>query len=62
MTIRYLKNFKKRLTRVLYKELRKRKDDFIPGMEYVKKWNYLVDETVPYRKVNHEGKPVLEEQ
>lgn len=43
-------------------ELRTRKDEFRPGMEYVKQWNYLVDETetVPYRKVNYEGKPIVE--
>lgn len=46
----------------LKKELVKRKDEFLPGMEYVKKWNYLVDETetVPYIKVNYEGKPIVE--
>ncbi len=43
-------------------ELIKRKDEFRPGMEYIKKWNYLVDETetVPYVKVNFEGKAILE--
>jgi arylsulfatase A-like enzyme len=43
-------------------ELLKRNDEFRPGMEYVKKWNYLVDETetVPYIKFNYEGKPILE--
>lgn len=51
-----------RLNNYLNKELKKRKDDFLPGMEYVKKWNYMVDETetVPYRKVNYEGKPIME--
>ncbi|MEJ7739867.1 MAG: sulfatase [Chitinophagaceae bacterium] len=46
----------------LAKKLRERKDDFRPGMEYVKKWNYVVDEneTVPYNKINFEGKPIVE--
>lgn len=46
----------------LNKMLRERKDDFRPGMEYVKKWNYVVDETetVPYVKMNYEGKAVVE--
>jgi arylsulfatase A-like enzyme len=52
----------KSLDKRLNKELKKRKDQFLPGMEYIKKWNYLVDETetVPYRKVNYEGKPIIE--
>lgn len=46
----------------LNKLLKERKDDFLPGMEYVKKWNYVVDETetVPYVKMNYEGKPIVE--
>lgn len=46
----------------LNKLLRERKDDFRPGMEYVKKWNYRVDETetVPYIKMNYEGKAIVE--
>jgi arylsulfatase A-like enzyme len=46
----------------LKKELKKRNDEFLPGMAYVKKWNYVVDatETVPYTKVNYEGKPIIE--
>ncbi len=56
------KNIQKDLDKALNKELRKRKDDFQGGMTYVKKWNYLVDETetVPYIKVNYEGKPIIE--
>ena len=56
------KNIQKDLDKALNKELRKRKDDFQEGMTYVKKWNYLVDETgtVPYIKVNYEGKPIIE--
>ncbi len=46
----------------LNKMLRERKDEFRPGMEYVKKWNYVVDEneTVPYLKMNYEGKEIIE--
>ncbi len=46
----------------LLKLLRERKDDFRPGMDYVKKWNYVVDETetVPYITINYEGKPIIE--
>lgn len=46
----------------LTKLLRDRKDNFRPGMEYVKKWNYVVDETetVPYVKMNYEGKAIVE--
>lgn len=31
-------------------------------MEYVKKWNYTVDETetVPYANINYEGKAINE--
>jgi len=49
----------KRLTKVL----RARKDKFLPGLEYVKKWGYVIDETetVPYNKINYEGKPIVEE-
>lgn len=48
----------KRLTRVL----RERNDKFRPGLEYVKQWNYVIDktETVPYNKMNYEGKPIVE--
>jgi arylsulfatase A-like enzyme len=48
----------KRLTAVL----KKRKDDFRPGLEYVKQWGYVIDdtETVPYNKINYEGKPIVE--
>jgi hypothetical protein len=46
----------------LNKLLRERKDDFRPGMEYVKKWKYLVDETetIPYKNINYQGKPIVE--
>lgn len=52
----------RRLDNDLKKELKRRKDEFLPGMEYVKRWNYVVDatETVPYVKINYEGKPIVE--
>jgi hypothetical protein len=42
--------------------LQKLNDKFLPGMDYVKKWKYVVDETetVPYRKINFQGLPVIE--
>ncbi|PWJ56705.1 arylsulfatase A-like enzyme [Dyadobacter jejuensis] len=51
-----------RLEKGLQQELKKRKDEFLPGMDYIKKWNYVVDEseTVPYRTMNYEGKPLNE--
>ena len=55
-----------RIAKELDKQLRKalsvRNDEFRPGMEYVKEWNYFVDETgtVPYREVNYQGKPIVE--
>ncbi|TDB67898.1 sulfatase family protein [Arundinibacter roseus] len=50
------------MEKALVRELKKRKDAFKPGLEYVKQWKYLIDETetVPYRTVNYEGKPILE--
>ncbi len=47
----------------LDKVLREREDKFLPGLEYVKKWGYVIDETetVPYIKMNYEGKPIVEE-
>ncbi|GHB80038.1 sulfatase family protein [Persicitalea jodogahamensis] len=47
----------------LSKLLRERNDKFLPGLEYVKKWNYVIDETetVPYRDMNYEGKPLVED-
>ncbi len=51
------------LDKRLNKVLRERKDKFLPGLEYIKKWGYVIDETetVPYIKVNYEGKPIVEE-
>ena len=53
---------KKKLEKQLQKALKDRRDKFSPGMEYVKKWGYVVDETetVPYTKINYEGKPIIE--
>ena len=52
----------KKLEKALQKTLKYRKDEFRPGMEYVKKWNYVVDETetIPYGKINYQGKPIIE--
>jgi hypothetical protein len=46
----------------LLNELKKRKDEFLPGLSYVKKWNYVIDatETVPYVKINYQGLPILD--
>ena len=44
----------------LMNELKKRNDAFLPGLAYVKKWNYVIDstETVPYIKINYQGLPI----
>lgn len=59
------KEFKKQhkqLDKLLKKILKKHGDKFRPGMEYVKLWNYTVDETqtIPYININYEGKPINE--
>lgn len=38
-------------------------DQFLPGMDYVRKWGYVTDETgtIPYLKINYEGKPIAGE-
>lgn len=40
--------------------LRKTNDKFLPGLEYIKKWGYVIDKTgtVPYVKINYQGLPV----
>ena len=40
--------------------LDKTNDEFLPGMEYIKKWGYVVDhtETIPYNKINFMGMPI----
>lgn len=37
-------------------------DQFLPGMDYIRKWGYVTDETetIPYMKINYEGKPIIE--
>jgi len=37
-------------------------DQFLPGLEYIEKWNYVIDETgtVPYVKTNYQGLPIIE--
>ncbi len=54
------KNTERRLAQQLDALLIKRKDEFKPGMVYVRSWNYFVDEseTVPYKKFSYEGKPL----
>jgi arylsulfatase A-like enzyme len=54
------KRSQKKLDQQLKRLLKARGDEFKPGMEYVKKWNYYVDETesVPYLKLNYEGKAI----
>ncbi len=49
-----------KLDRDLLNELKIRKDEFLPGLDYVKKWNYVIDatETVPYVKINYQGLPI----
>jgi arylsulfatase A-like enzyme len=44
----------------LQKLLQKTNDDFLPGMEYIKKWNYVVDhnQTIPYQEMNYKGEPI----
>ncbi|MEY3854664.1 MAG: Cerebroside-sulfatase, partial [Bacteroidota bacterium] len=44
----------------LRNELKIRNDEFLPGLDYVKKWNYVIDatETVPYVKINYQGLPI----
>ncbi len=50
----------KSLDRELFKILKKLHDEFKPGLEYVKKWNYVIDDTgtIPYVNMNYEGKPI----
>lgn len=51
-----------KLDRDLLNELKIRQDEFLPGLVYVKKWNYVIDatETVPYVKINYQGLPILD--
>lgn len=52
-----------KLEATLKASLSKRRDAFRPGMDYVRQWNYVVDETetVPYNKINFEGKALNEQ-
>lgn len=54
------RKIEQKLERQLKSLLLKRSDEFKPGMEYVKKWNYYVDatETIPYKKINFQGRPI----
>jgi arylsulfatase A-like enzyme len=42
--------------------LKKTNDQFLPGMEYIKKWGYVTDKTgtVPYIKINYQGLPIVD--
>jgi arylsulfatase A-like enzyme len=53
-------NLHNRMDRDLMKALKQRKDDFLPGLDYVKKWKYVIDssETVPFLKINYQGLPI----
>jgi len=50
----------KKLEKKLSELLHKTNDDFLSGIEYIKKWGYVVDETetVPYNKINYQGLPI----
>ncbi len=43
--------------------LKQTADEFLPGKEYIKMWNYVTDQTgtVPYAKMNYQGLPVKEQ-
>jgi len=51
-----------KLDRDLLNELKIRKDEFLSGLDYIKKWNYVIDatETVPYVKINYQGLPITD--
>ncbi len=40
--------------------LDKTNDSFEPGMNYINRWDYVVDhrETIPYREINFRGLPI----
>jgi arylsulfatase A-like enzyme len=52
-----------KLDAALQATLTQHRDAFLPGMEYVRQWHYVVDETgtVPYKDINYEGKALVEE-
>ena len=41
--------------------LKKTNDSFEPGMNYIERWNYVVDETetIPYQRINFRGVPIV---
>ena len=51
---------KKELEIKLTNLLNRTNDKFLPGMEYIKKWNYVIDKTgtIPYVKINYQGLPI----
>jgi arylsulfatase A-like enzyme len=51
---------KKMLEGKLVLLLKKSNDRFLPGLDYIKRWGYVVDKTgtVPYVKINYQGLPV----
>jgi len=55
-------DIKRDLDKQLSDLLDKTHDKFLDGMEYVRKWGYVVDETetVPFSKINFQGLPVNE--
>jgi len=56
---KYLK-LRTRLEIKLTKLLAQTNDEFLPGMEYIKKWGYLLDKTgtAPHVKINFKGIPI----
>jgi len=57
------KNYRKvaiELESQLSELLAKTNDQFLHGLEYIKKWNYVIDETetIPYVKINYQGLPI----
>lgn len=56
------RTIKENLDKQLAEILKRNNDEFLPGIEYVKKWNYVLDQsgTVPYKKFNYKGEPIIE--
>jgi arylsulfatase A-like enzyme len=53
-------NVQNKLEMELSDILKKNNDEFLNGLEYIKKWNYVIDETetIPYVKINYKGLPI----
>jgi len=53
-------NVKNDLELKLSQLLEKTNDRFLSGIEYIKKWGYVIDKTgtVPYTKINYQGLPI----